>query len=212
MKTPLLLLTMVLGVVLTVHLAMNGKVGAALNNARVGNVVFWCIGAAMALLIGLTGWQSGALERTEDRQSAAADRRRLWRLARLRHRLADPAGRRRAFHVRPARRSDHQRDGALALRLARFAEAADHGDEPGRRRGAARRDHPRHTAIDARAPGGPGSGRRRAALARLDRGAVAFATACWSAPSSVVRLRQRSSRVDRNCSSGEINVGTRSRP
>lgn len=61
MKTPLLLLSMVLGVVLTVHLAMNGMVGAALNNARVGNALFWCIGAAMALLIGLTGWQSGAL-------------------------------------------------------------------------------------------------------------------------------------------------------
>ena len=52
---------MFLGVVLTVHLAMNGKVGAVLNNARVGNAVFWCIGAGMALLIGLSGWQAGAL-------------------------------------------------------------------------------------------------------------------------------------------------------
>ena len=61
MKSYLYLLTMFLGVILTVHLAMNGKVGAAINNPRVGNAVFWCIGALGAVLIGLTGWQSGAL-------------------------------------------------------------------------------------------------------------------------------------------------------
>jgi transporter family-2 protein len=61
MKTELLLLTVGLGVVLTVHLAMNGMVGAAINNPRVGNAVFWCVGAAMALIIGWSGWQSGAL-------------------------------------------------------------------------------------------------------------------------------------------------------
>ena len=61
MKTPLLLLSVFLGVVLTVHLAMNGMVGAAINNARVGNAVFWCVGAVTAVIIGLTGWQSGAL-------------------------------------------------------------------------------------------------------------------------------------------------------
>jgi bacterial/archaeal transporter family-2 protein len=54
-------LTMFLGVVLTVHLAMNGKVGAVLSNPRVGNALFWCIGAVTALLIGMTGWQAGAL-------------------------------------------------------------------------------------------------------------------------------------------------------
>jgi transporter family-2 protein len=41
---------------------MNGKVGAVIANARVGNAVFWCIGAFMALLIGLSGWQNGALQ------------------------------------------------------------------------------------------------------------------------------------------------------
>jgi len=61
MKTELLLLSVGLGVVLTVHLAMNGMVGAAINNARVGNAMFWCIGAVMAVILGLTGWQSGAL-------------------------------------------------------------------------------------------------------------------------------------------------------
>jgi len=61
MKTPLLFLSMFLGVVLTVHLAMNGGVGAALNNPRVGNALFWCIGAVMAVIIGATGWEAGAL-------------------------------------------------------------------------------------------------------------------------------------------------------
>jgi transporter family-2 protein len=40
---------------------MNGKVGSALGNPRVGNAVFWCIGAVTAVLIGLTGWRSGVL-------------------------------------------------------------------------------------------------------------------------------------------------------
>ena len=61
MRTYLYLFTMFLGILLTVHLAMNGMVGAALNNARVGNAVFWCIGALTAVIIGVTGWQTGAL-------------------------------------------------------------------------------------------------------------------------------------------------------
>jgi bacterial/archaeal transporter family-2 protein len=63
MKTELLLLSVGLGVVLTVHLAMNGMVGAAINNPRVGNALFWCIGAAMAAIIGVSGWEGGALSR-----------------------------------------------------------------------------------------------------------------------------------------------------
>jgi bacterial/archaeal transporter family-2 protein len=61
MKASLYVLTVFLGVLLTVHLAMNAKVGAALNNPRVGNALFWCIGAAAALAIGATGWRVGAL-------------------------------------------------------------------------------------------------------------------------------------------------------
>lgn len=61
MRTPLLLLSVFLGVVLTVHLAMNGFVGAALNNPRVGNAVFWVIGGITAVVIGATGWSAGAL-------------------------------------------------------------------------------------------------------------------------------------------------------
>jgi transporter family-2 protein len=66
MKVPLLLFTMFLGVVLAVHLAMNGKVGAAINNPRVGNALFWCIGALGAIAIGVTGWQQGALTPVKD--------------------------------------------------------------------------------------------------------------------------------------------------
>ena len=61
MKIHFYILTMFLGVVLAVHLAMNGKVGSVLQNARVGNALFWCIGAVGAVAIGLSGWQSGAL-------------------------------------------------------------------------------------------------------------------------------------------------------
>ncbi len=61
MKLQLYGLTLFLGIVLTVHLAMNGAVGAALANPRVGNALFWCIGAVAAVVIGATGWQSGAL-------------------------------------------------------------------------------------------------------------------------------------------------------
>jgi transporter family-2 protein len=62
MKAPVYLLTMFLGVILAVHLSMNGKVGSVMNNARVANALFWCIGAAGAVAIGLTGWQAGALQ------------------------------------------------------------------------------------------------------------------------------------------------------
>lgn len=66
MKALFYLFTIFLGVVLAVHLAMNGKVGSALNNARVGNAVFWCIGALAAVIIGLTGWRSDALTGLKD--------------------------------------------------------------------------------------------------------------------------------------------------
>lgn len=62
MKLHLYLFTIFLGIVLAVHLAMNGKVGATMNNARVGNALFWCIGALAAVAIGFTGWRRGALD------------------------------------------------------------------------------------------------------------------------------------------------------
>lgn len=66
MKIHLLALTVFLGVILAVHLSMNGKVGAALNNPRVGNALFWCIGALGAIAIGVTGWKPGALSGLSD--------------------------------------------------------------------------------------------------------------------------------------------------
>jgi transporter family-2 protein len=50
-----------LGIVLALHLSMNGKVGASLDNPRVANALFWSIGAVMAIIIGLSGWHTGAL-------------------------------------------------------------------------------------------------------------------------------------------------------
>lgn len=52
------LLALLLGVVLSVHLGMNAQVGAILNNPRMGNAIFWTIGAITAIGIGLTGWES----------------------------------------------------------------------------------------------------------------------------------------------------------
>ena len=50
-----------LGIVLTLHLAMNGEVGVAIGNPRVANAFFWSVGALAAILIGMTGWQPGIL-------------------------------------------------------------------------------------------------------------------------------------------------------
>ncbi|MGI9073418.1 MAG: DMT family transporter [Bryobacteraceae bacterium] len=61
MKLLFYVFTIFLGIVLAVHLAMNGKVGSMLSNPRVANALFWCVGAVAAVIIGLTGWRSGAL-------------------------------------------------------------------------------------------------------------------------------------------------------
>jgi transporter family-2 protein len=61
MKGFSLVFSIFLGIILAVHLSMNGKVGASIGNPRVGNAMFWCIGALTAILIGATGWQPGAL-------------------------------------------------------------------------------------------------------------------------------------------------------
>jgi len=56
MKVPLIALMLVIGFVLTLHLAMNAQVGAIVKNPRMANALFWIIGAAAAIIIGLTGW------------------------------------------------------------------------------------------------------------------------------------------------------------
>lgn len=66
MKVQLFALTIFLGVILSVHLAMNGRVGEIMNNPRVANALFWCIGALTAVIIGFTGYQAGAFEPLKD--------------------------------------------------------------------------------------------------------------------------------------------------
>lgn len=61
MKLHLFLGTLFLGIVLAVHLAMNGRVGNIMDNARVANALFWTIGAVTAIIVGLTGWEAGVL-------------------------------------------------------------------------------------------------------------------------------------------------------
>jgi len=66
MKVQLYIITIIIGLFLGLHLAMNAKVGSVVNNPRVGNAVFWVIGAIMAVIIGLTGWEAGVLSRFKD--------------------------------------------------------------------------------------------------------------------------------------------------
>lgn len=65
MQAVLYVLSGGIGVVLSIHLAMNGQVGVLLANPRVGNAIFWVVGAVMAALIGLTGLvgNQGSLQR-----------------------------------------------------------------------------------------------------------------------------------------------------
>jgi bacterial/archaeal transporter family-2 protein len=65
-KVHIYALVMALGIILAVHLSMNAKAGSILNNARVGNALFWCIGALTALIIGFSGWHAGALTPLRD--------------------------------------------------------------------------------------------------------------------------------------------------
>ncbi len=66
MKAQFFLLTLFLGVILAVHLAMNGKVGEVIGNTPVANAIFWCIGAVTAVIIGAFGWKQGALASLAD--------------------------------------------------------------------------------------------------------------------------------------------------
>ena len=66
MKTLLFLLTLIIGIVLAIHLAMNGNVGSIVRNPRMGNALFWCIGAITALIIAFTGWEGDFFSRLKD--------------------------------------------------------------------------------------------------------------------------------------------------
>lgn len=62
MKLSLILLALLLGVVLSVHLGMNAQVGAILQNPKMGNAIFWTIGAVTAIIIGLTAWDPAVFQ------------------------------------------------------------------------------------------------------------------------------------------------------
>lgn len=66
MKAVLILLSFVIGVVLCLHLAMNGNVGSIVSNPRMGNALFWVIGAVTALIIGVTGWEPQFFDRLKE--------------------------------------------------------------------------------------------------------------------------------------------------
>ena len=66
MKIYLIVLMLFIGVILSLHLTMNAQVGAIIKNPKVGNAVFWVIGAVTALAIGLVSWEPDALSRLKD--------------------------------------------------------------------------------------------------------------------------------------------------
>jgi len=59
MKVYLIALMLLIGFVLTLHLAMNAQVGSIVKNPRMGNALFWTIGAIAAIIIGISGWDPG---------------------------------------------------------------------------------------------------------------------------------------------------------
>jgi transporter family-2 protein len=63
---PFILLALLLGVVLAVHLGMNSQVGVILRNPRMGNAIFWIIGAVTATVIGLTAWDPTVFQALRD--------------------------------------------------------------------------------------------------------------------------------------------------
>ena len=66
MKVPLIALMLLIGFVLTLHLAMNSQVGAIVKNQKMGNAMFWTIGAITAIVIGLTGWDPTVFTRLKE--------------------------------------------------------------------------------------------------------------------------------------------------
>jgi len=66
MKIYLFLLMLFIGVILTLHLTMNAQVGVILKNSKMGNAIFWTIGAITAIIIGLTAWDPEVFARAKE--------------------------------------------------------------------------------------------------------------------------------------------------
>jgi transporter family-2 protein len=45
---------------------MNAQVGVIVRNAKMGNAIFWTIGAITAIIIGLTAWESEVFSRLKE--------------------------------------------------------------------------------------------------------------------------------------------------
>ncbi len=66
MKIYLIILMLFIGVILTLHLSMNAQVGAIIKNPKIGNALFWTIGAFTAILIALTSLETEAFSRLKE--------------------------------------------------------------------------------------------------------------------------------------------------
>ena len=66
MKVYLIFLMLLIGFVLTLHLAMNAQVGVIVKNAKMGNAIFWTIGAVAAIIIALTSWEPEVFSRIKE--------------------------------------------------------------------------------------------------------------------------------------------------
>ncbi|MEJ7739230.1 MAG: DMT family transporter [Chitinophagaceae bacterium] len=66
MKIYLFILMLFIGVILTIHLTMNAQVGVILKNSKMGNAIFWTIGAITAIIIGLTAWDTEVFIRLKE--------------------------------------------------------------------------------------------------------------------------------------------------
>ena len=95
MKLPFFIFVVVLGIIVAIHLAMNARVGEIMTNPRVANAVFWTIGAVMAIIVGLTGWEAGVLGGLKKCTPPASDSGCTGRLSRVRHRMVHSASRHR---------------------------------------------------------------------------------------------------------------------
>ena len=66
MKIHLALLTLFIGVILSLHLSMNAQVGVMIKNPKMGNAIFWTIGGFTAIVIGLTSWDAAVFTALKD--------------------------------------------------------------------------------------------------------------------------------------------------
>ncbi|WP_077921302.1 DMT family transporter [Spirosoma sp. 209] len=66
MKMYLIVLMLFIGVILSLHLTMNAQVGAIIRNPKVGNAIFWGIGALTALAIGFSSGDTEAFSRLRE--------------------------------------------------------------------------------------------------------------------------------------------------